>query len=380
MAKRKLFSRKRQSHTLGTAPGTVQKRTDASETRMRAFSYGVDDYEELQSATVKNLLELWKKRPVLWVDIEGLANIECLNRISSLFAIHPLAMEDIVNIQERPKIEEFPDHLFVILRMFSTVEYFESEQLAICLGDGVVVTFQERPGDCLESVRERIRKNGGRVRKSGGDYLAYALIDAVVDNYFPLIEKTGDILESLEQKVLESPDPYVLADIHGVKSNLIYLRRTMWPLRDSINRLFRDDCERLTETTKTYLRDCSDHAVQIIEIVEAYREIASGLTDLYLSSISNSMNEVMQVLTIVATVFIPLTFIAGIYGMNFNPEKSPLNMPELNWYWGYPFCIGLMVCTAVVLFGLFYRAGWLKIHARKSSSHRSSDSENTNES
>jgi magnesium transporter len=368
MKKRKLYAKKRHVATIGKAPGTLHEKPGAHETKIRLLSYGPEDLEELHSATMKDLQNLWKKRTVLWVDIEGLADIKLLSEIANLFQIHPLAMEDIVNIQERPKIESFQEHLFVVLRMFAEADVFESEQLAICLGEKVVVTFQERPGDCLESVRERIRKNVGRIRRNGGDYLTYALMDSVIDNYFPLIEKTGDSLEYIEQKVMEPSDPSLLEDIHVVKHKLIYLRRTIWPLRDAIHKLMRDDSELITDATKTYLRDCSDHTIQIVEILESYREMTSALMDLYLSGLSNRMNEIMQVLTVVSTTFIPLTFIAGLYGMNFNPEKSPFNMPELNWYWGYPFCLLLMFIAGIILLSLFWRAGWLKFAPRHNAS------------
>jgi magnesium transporter len=208
-------------------------------------------------------------------------------------------------------------------------------------------------------VRERIRKGVGRMRGAGPDYLAYALLDAIIDGYFPVLEHYGEYLEDLEDVLVHDPDEELVADIHNVKRDLLTLRRAIWPLRDALGALLREPVPLISHETHPYLRDCYDHTVQIIDLVETYRELGSGLMDMYLSSVSNRMNEIMKVLTIISTIFIPLSFIAGVYGMNFNPERSPLNMPELNWYWGYPFCLAIMGVVAAVLVGFFWRKGWL---------------------
>jgi magnesium transporter len=353
---------KRYGHP-GEIPGNLKSRSDAKPTVIRAIAYGPDQFVEESDISIERLREL-KNFPVLWVDIVGLEDIELVKELGKLFSLHALALEDIVNIQERPKSEEYPEHEFVVVKMLSYKERVEAEQFAICLCDKAVVTWQERPGDCLDPVRTRLRKGAGRIRSAGADYLAYALLDAIVDYYFPVIEKVGDRLEELEEKILSTSIPGTAVEIHKVKQDLITFRRAVWPLREAINRLTREQSQRINEQTSTYLRDCYDHTVQVIEMVETYREITSGLTDLHLSSISNRMNEIMQVLTVVATIFIPLTFIAGVYGMNFNPDKSPYNMPELAWYWGYPVCMALILFVGAVMVGLFWRAGWLKLPKR----------------
>ena len=347
----------------GDIPGQLKPHADAKPTVIRAMAYGKDQFVEEKNASLERLSEL-RKYGLLWVDVEGLEDIEKIQEIGRLFSLHQLALEDIVNIQERPKSEEYPEHEFLVVKMLSFNERVETEQFAICLCEKAVITWQERPGDCLDPVRKRLRKGSGRLRHSGADYLAYALLDAIVDHYFPVIESVGDKLEELEDKILSTALPNTAIEIHKVKQDLISFRRAVWPLREAINRLTREQSRRISEQTSTYLRDCYDHTIQVIEMVETYREIASGLTDLHLSSISNRMNEIMQVLTVVATIFIPLTFIAGVYGMNFNPEKSPYNMPELAWYWGYPVCIALMLVVGLAMVILFWRAGWLKLPKR----------------
>jgi len=232
--------------------------------------------------------------------------------------------------------------------------------VARVLGPDYVLTFQERPGkDCIEPVRDRIRGNRGRIRGARADYLAYRLIDAVVDGYFPVLERYGELLEDLEEEVTVSVDRSLTSRIHQVKSDLLMIRRALWPHREAINTLVRDGCKLIDDETRIYLRDCYDHSVQLIDMVETYRELGADLRDLYLSSISNRMNEIMKVLTVISTIFIPLTFIVGIYGMNFNTEKSPWNMPELNWYYGYPLCWAVMAMVTAAMVAFFARKGWL---------------------
>jgi magnesium transporter len=238
-------------------------------------------------------------------------------------------------------------------------DQLQTEQVSLFLGERFVLTFQEKPGDCLDCVRDRIRSGTGRIRQAGPDYLAYAVLDAVIDNFFPVLEGAGEYLEELEATVLSNPDEGTVSKIHGIKRQLLRLRRAVWPQREALNSMLREGTSLIAEDTKVYLRDSYDHTIQIIDLLENYREIASGLMDVYLSSVSNRMNEVMKVLTIFAAIFIPLTFIAGIYGMNFDPERSPWNMPELDWYLGYPFALGLMAAVGVGMLVYFRHKGWI---------------------
>jgi magnesium transporter len=261
-------------------------------------------------------------------------------------------------------VESYGDNLFVVTRMARvTSGVLDMEQISLFLGTNFVVSFQERPGDCLEPVRDRIRKGGTRVRFMGADYLAYALVDAIVDGYFPLLEHYGETLNELEDVVVAEPRTSAVERIHALKRDFQLLRHAVWPFREVLRDLS-GDVPHVSEDTKLYLRDCHDHVIQIVDILETYRERSSGLTDLYLSSLSNKLNEVMKVLTIIATIFIPLSFIAGIYGMNFNADTSPFNMPELQWYFGYPFALAVMLVVAVSLVLYFRRKGWIGARRR----------------
>ena len=243
--------------------------------------------------------------------------------------------------------------------MVGIADRLETEQLSLFLGQNYVLTFQERPGDSFDPVRDRIRRAGGWVRSAGPDYLAYALIDALIDNYFPVLEQYGERLETLEDEVITRPGPGLVAQIHEIKRDLLTLRRAIWPLRETVNSLVRDPIPLIRDETRIYLRDCYDHTVQIIDLLENYRDIASGLMEVYLSSVSNRLNEIMKILTMFTAFFIPLSLITGIYGMNFNGAISPLNMPELNWYLGYPYALGLMAVVAIGMLMYFRKKKWL---------------------
>jgi len=262
-------------------------------------------------------------------------------------------------VPQRPKVERYEDCLFLVARMMSLGERLDSEQISIYLGSGFVLTFQERVGDCLDPVRHRIREGAGRIRSQGADYLAYALLDAVIDHYFPVLEELGERLEALEDEVLRHPSPAVISRIHAAKRDLLALRRVVWPQRESLHWLLREPIPLLAEDTRLHLRDCYDHVAHVMDMVETFRELASGLVDAYQSSLSNRMNEVMKVLTIIATIFIPLSFLAGLYGMNFSAESSPWNMPELRFYFGYPLALALMAVVAGVMLIYFRRKGWI---------------------
>jgi magnesium transporter len=299
---------------------------------------------------------------VTWVDVQGLGETKILEELRDIFHIHPLALADVVNVPQRSKVENFERYLFVITRMTleSGQAEFHSEQVSLFIGKTFVLTFQETYGDCLDPVRARIRSGAGLLRKSGPDYLAYAIIDALVDHYFPAVESLGERLEELEDEVVRTPTPDTLRRIYSVKRELIEIRRGIWPQREAINALLHDESGLVGREVHVYLRDCYDHAVQLIEVVESLRELATGLLDVYMSSVAQRTNEIMRVLTVVTTIFIPLTFLVGVYGMNFKTEVSNWNMPELSWRFGYPAILGTMFLIALGLLLLFARMGWLR--------------------
>ncbi len=343
----------------GASPGTLIADPSAAAPRIRLIAYGPDALEDHDVARVEELNSVIGEWPVTWINVDGLADLDLIRRLGELFGIHGLALEDVVNVHQRPKVEQYEDHAFIVTRMIHGEQAPESEQIALFLGEHFLLTFQERSGDCFDPVRERLRQRRGRIRERKADYLAYALLDAVIDGYFPVLEIYGERLENLEDAVTESPSGRQVGEIHAIKRDLLALRRVVWPQREMVNALTRDSSNFVTEGTLPYLRDCYDHTIQLMDLVETYREIASGLVDIYLSSVSARMNEVMKVLTIIATVFMPLGFIAGVYGMNFDRAASPWNMPELGWYWGYPFVLALMTGIAVGLVFYFRSKNWI---------------------
>ena len=344
---------------VGASPGTLVVDPEAQRPQLRLLAYSEDDFVEKEITDLDEIPRLLGKHRVTWINVDGLGDAVVLQKLGEIFALHRLALEDVVNTHQRPKAERYGDVQFLVARMPRSADPLVTEQFSLFLGKDFVVTFQERQGDCLEPVRDRIRQGGPRLRNHGADYLAYALFDAVVDGYFPILERYGDLMEQLEAEILERPEQSAVARLHGVKQDLTALRRYVWPMRESLSQLSREETPLFTAAIQVYLRDSYDHSVQLLELVESFRDLGSGLMDLYLSSVSNRMNEVMKVLTIIATLFIPLSFIAGLYGMNFNPEISAWNMPELNWRYGYPLALGFMAAVALLLLYYFYRKGWL---------------------
>ncbi len=350
----------------GSPPGTLVVDPQAPAPRMQVFCYGADAFREVPEASLDDVAAPVEGR-TLWLNVDGLGHADTLKRIGERFGLHPLALEDVVNVHQRPKFEAYDDQLFLIVRVpLAPADAvapgqigLHTEQVAICLGRAQVVTFQESAGDAFEPVRHRLRTASSALRRRGADYLAYALLDAAIDAYFPLLEAFGERLESLESEVVERPQREHATRIHDLKRDLLTVRRAVWPMRDLLAAMLRDDTPLIDEHTRVYLRDCLDHTIQLIDIIETYREIASGLVDIHLASVSNRMNEVMKVLTIIATIFIPLTFVAGIYGMNFDPGAGPWSMPELGWRYGYPAVMALMLTVAVGLVLWFRRLGWI---------------------
>jgi len=318
------------------------------------MKYTPDHLKEHDIAAVAKLKDLLEENTVCWIDVQGLGDEKVLREFADLFSIHPLALEDVVNVPQRPKIERFEKHTLCITRMaLLRDETIKHEQVSIFVGPDYVLTFQEHSGDVFDPVRNRIRQGGPILRSSGSSYLAYALLDAVIDGYYPIMEVFGEKLEGLEDKIVANPQPAILQEIHQAKRDLLALRRAIWPQREAINALIRDENLLITDTVRVYLRDCYDHCVQIMDAIETYRELAGGLMDVYLSSVGNRQNEVMKVLTIMASIFIPLTFMAGVYGMNFE------NMPELHSAWGYPLLLAAMGIVGVGMIVYFRRKGWL---------------------
>jgi magnesium transporter len=314
---------------------------------------------EKELASVEEAFPFRDRESVSWINVSGLHDVDLLQKLGNHFGLHPLALEDVLNVGQRPKMEDYEDHYFIVMKDVRLETHFQPEQICLFLGKGWVLTFQEAAGDPFEPVRDRIRKGKGRLRRMGADYLAYALMDALVDGAFPILEKLGERIEALELELVEKPSRKTLHEIHRLKRDLLYLRRSAWPQRELLNALQREESHLVRPETRVYLRDCYDHTIQILDMVETYRDLTAGMLEVYLSSVSNRMNEIMKVLTVLASIFIPLTFIAGLWGMNFNPEISPLNMPELNWYWGYPALLAAMAVLVVAMLVYFHRKGWI---------------------
>ncbi len=348
----------------GTSPGKLNIPDDAPPAELVLIDYNGERATRSAIADPATIGQCLETHTVSWIDVLGLGNLATWAELSSIFKLHPLLVEDIVNVPQRPKIEHYQDQLLIIAVMVvlrADGKGFTKEQVSLVLGKNYLLTVQEEPEeDCFHGVRHRIDGGRGNIRKQGADYLAYCLLDAIIDGFFPVLEYYGELIEDLEEEVMTKPDRSTLERIYQIRRELLTLRRAIWPQRDAINSLIRDGSELISHDVQVYLRDCYDHTIQVMDMVETYRELATGLMDVYLSSVSNKMNEIMKLLTIVSAIFIPLTFIAGVYGMNFNREKSPLNMPELEWYWGYPACLALMAIIAGCLVWFFWKRGWFK--------------------
>ena len=349
---------KKKSQKAGLPPGTLVHIGERKVERVTISVMKYDPHEcrESRLSRPEEYAPELQEGTVTWLNVTGIHDLDIVHSLGKTFGLHPLLMEDVVNTDQRPKMEDYGEYLFFTLKMlsFGSAETeISAEQVSIVLGKNYVLTFQERERDLFDQLRERIRTGRGRIRSLGSDYLAYALIDAVVDNYFVILERIGERLEDLADEVVAGPRARTLATIHALKRELIYLRKAVWPLREAISGLYRGGTALIAETSGPYLRDLYDHTIQIIDAVESFRDLLSGMLDIYLSSASNRLNQVMKVLTMIATIFIPLTFIAGVYGMNFK------YMPELEWRWGYPLVWLIMLGLAVTMLILFRRKRWL---------------------
>jgi magnesium transporter len=342
----------------GAPPGTLVHTGErkVESVGIRLMDYDADSLVERELEDIEECYPLVFDPPVTWVNVDGLHDVDVIGKIGDHFRFNPLAMEDVLSANQRPKVEEYEDHFLVVIRMLDFDEENESvtsEQVSLLVGATYLFSFQERRGDVFEPIRARLRDARGRLRSRGTDYLAYALIDAIVDSYFRILEEVGDRIEEIEESVLEDPDLESMHRIHHLRREMLVVRRAIWPLREALGRMYRGEIPHVTEETRMYLRDVYDHAVQVIDTTETLREVLSGAMDMYMSAVSNRMNEVMKVLTIIATIFIPLSFVAGLYGMNFE------YMPELGIRWAYPVLLLLMVMVAVGMLWYFRRKEWL---------------------
>jgi len=349
---------KRKVRKTALPPGTLiftgEQKMDQVEIHL--IDYDSDSIHEKELKDIEKAFPFKDLPTVTWVNVNGLHDVTLIEKLGKYYAIHPLILEDILSVNQRPKMEDSGNILFIVLKMLryqEATESIESEQVSLILGKSFLFTFQEKPGDVFEPVRDRLRHHKGRIRTLGPDYLAYALIDAIVDNYFLVLEKMEDRIEVLEERLVQNPSDDILQTLHRLKREMIYLRKAVWPLRELLSGLERSESTLIQQSTRVYLRDVYDHTIQIIDTIESYRDIISGMLDTYLSSVSNKMNEVMKVLTIISTIFIPLTFIAGIYGMNF------VYMPELSWKWSYPLVWLLMIGVGSIMVVFFRKKKWL---------------------
>lgn len=355
IAKRKLI--RKRGKKIGLPPGTpvfVGERKE-EEAKISIIDYDETHFQEREAKAIEECFPFKDTPTVTWINIDGIHDVDIIDKLGKHFELHPLIMEDIMNTEQRPKMEDFGNYLYVVLKML----YYDDEenetkveQVSMILGDNFVISFQERRGDIFDPIRERLRNGKGRIRKMETDYLAYSLLDAIVDNYFTILEKLGERIEELEEKVVTDPRPGTFQDIHRLKREMVFLRKSVWPLRELINGLERGESPLIHKSTCIYLRDVYDHTIQVIDTVETYRDMLLGMHDTYLSSVSNRMNEIMKVLTIIATIFIPLTFIVGIYGMNFE------FMPELKWRGAYFIVWGVIIAIAISMLSYFKRRKW----------------------
>ena len=352
----------------GLPPGTpihVGSQVD-QEVTISVTDYDAENYSftHLSPNQIKKCTAFRNRPSMTWINVSGLHQVGIIEEICNDFGIHPLVQEDILNTTQRPKVDVFDDHVFIVVKMHSSsvqgnFARLDLEQISFLLGANFLITFQEQKNTIFDQVSRRLSDNKGRIRKMGADYLTYALIDAIIDNFFKTLEQIGEEIEALEELLITNPEPETLQKIHILKRKMLLLRKSVWPLREVISSLQRDDLAVISPAIAIYLKDLYDHTIHIIDTVETFRDLIAGMFDIYLSSLSIRMNEIMKVLTIFTAVFIPLTLIAGIYGMNFNTAKSPWNLPELDWYWGYPFALSLMCGVGIGMVTYFKKKKWL---------------------
>jgi magnesium transporter len=359
-AVKKRASVKTRRPPVGASPGTLIADPAARRSELRLTLISPEKFKTIDNASIDDLNAHCDRWPVVWLDCTGLANIQLIEEIGRIFSLHPLALEDVVNTGQRPKVDFFEDHAFVVMRMIDDVKVHRYEQIAVFFGKNFVVTFQEREGDPFDPVRKRIAASlPNRLRSRGADYLAYALIDAIVDSYFPPIETASDEVDSIEDEMLNTTHKHQMRQLHELRRDANVLKGVLWPMRDTLATLIRNDVPYVKAETKIFFNDTLDHALRLIELVENQRDMLTGLIEMHLSLSQARTNDVISYLTIVSVIFMPLTFLVGIWGMNFDPESSPWNMPELKAYYGYPASLLFMLAVAVGLIVFFKRKKWL---------------------
>ncbi len=353
LAQRRKFHRRTSP---GAAPGTLVSDSTKHPTRFGFMLYGDGELIEKRLKRVEDIPHP-RSGQVLWLDVNGLADAKVIEAIGQRFGLHPLALEDVLHIHQRAKAEEYPDYLFIVARMLQDNSPQITEQVSIFLGSNYVITLQEDPGDCFDIIRQRIRQKG-RIQSRGADYLVYGLLDAIIDAYFPRLEKIGAEIDRIDEEITKEGGRAHTARLHEIRRELVLLRKILWQHRDALGSLVRQDTPLISPESQIYLRDCLDHIVQLMDASDTDRESCIGLQELYLAELSQRTNDIMRVLTLMSTLFMPMTFIAGVYGMNFHPDTSPWNMPELNWYYGYPFSLLLMGLCGIGMMTFFWIRGW----------------------
>lgn len=348
-------------HPPGTSPGTLVAREEGAPVSFHLIDYSDGRFNEIELDNAAACKEYLTDVATTWIHVRGQVQPELLREMGELFGLHPLALEDVLNSGQRPKIDEYEEQLFIALAApQGSAAGIEFEQLSLFLGSNYLISFYGGDDALFAPIRKRLRSHGDRLQSQRADYLLYTVLDLIIDMGFPLLEEFGDLIETLEDDLLENPARNTLGRIHAVRRELLQLRRMIWPQREVINHLLHGDHPLIQSGTRLYLRDCYDHNIQIMDLLENYRDMAASMLDVYLSAVSNRLNDTMRVLTLIATLFMPLTFIAGVYGMNFgNKSDSPWNMPELNWYYGYPMALGIMILIAIAMLIFFKRKGWL---------------------
>lgn len=351
--------RYRQRGGAGAPPGQIDLPPEAKQSKVRLLSYDSDELVQIENCSIDQIRDELGKRTVTWIDIIGLGTQELYQQIGDLFDIHRLALSDVAHAPQRPKVDSYADHIFLIAQVPMHGNDGATGQVSFFLGKNYVISWQEFPGRGFAAVQERLQDSTRAIRSSGPDYLFYALLDSVIDASFPTLMHLGDKLDTLEERIYDRAETQVITQLHRVRRRVRHLRSVMWPLREAVNSLIVSHDKLISAEVRIYLRDCYDHTFQLLDTLEIYRETCSDLRDYYSTEVSNRMNEVMKVLTIIATIFIPLSFIAGVYGMNFDPEISEANMPELKWRWGYPLVLGIMATVAIGQLAFFRWRGWL---------------------
>ncbi len=345
----------------GSSPGMLLHREGRTcyPSRLRLCWYDGQELSDIPDASLGQVAEYRLRGGITWLHLSGLQDLELLASVGDMFDLHRLALEDVLEGRAPIKVEDYPHYLFLVCRVVSAAADFADEQISLFVGRNFLVSIQETQVDHFAPIRQRLTSGAGQIQKLGTDYLMYALVDYMVDSWFPWLEDFGDRLEELEDRLLDRPAEVQIHELQRHRRLLLQARRLLWPLREVVHSLLNQERQLIQASTRVYLRDCADHAFQIIDLMENYRDMASSLVEVYLSAVNNRLNEIMKVLTIIATIFMPLTFIAGVYGMNFKTEVSPYNMPELSWYFGYPFSLALMAVTVLLMLLFFRSRKWL---------------------